>query len=37
MARKLRGWFGTVLVVLENVLAVWSGPGDFDWSMVVLE
>ena len=32
MAIKVRGWFGTVLVVLEKVLVVWSGLGDFDWS-----
>ena len=37
VTRKVRVWFGTVLVVLENILAVWSGPGDFDWSRVVLE
>ena len=30
VARKVRGWFGKVLVVLENVLVVWSGLGDFD-------
>ena len=37
MARKVRDWLGTALVVLENVLVVWSGLGDFDWSRVVLE
>ena len=37
VARKVRDWFGTVLVVLENVLVVCSSLGDFDWSRVVLD
>ena len=37
VARKVLGWLGTVLVVLENVLVVSSGPRDFDWSRVALE
>ena len=35
VVRKVIGWLGTALVVLENVLVVWSGLRDFDWSRVV--
>ena len=37
VARKGRGWFGTVLVVLENILVVESYLGVLYWFMVVLE
>ena len=35
VARKVLGWLGTALAVLENDLVVWSGLRDFDWSKVV--
>ena len=37
LARKGRGWFGTVLVVLENILVVESCLRVLYWFMVVLE
>ena len=37
MARKVLGWFRTVLVVLELVLDVLSNMRDFDGSRVTLE
>ena len=37
LARKGRGWLGTVLVVMENILVVLSGLGNQYWFIVVLE
>ena len=37
VARKVLGWRGTMLVVLENGLVVSSGLRDFDWFRVALE
>ena len=35
VTRKVLGWLGTALTVLENVLVIWSGLREFDWSSVV--
>ena len=35
VARQVICWLGTALAILENVLVVWSGLRDFDWSRVV--
>ena len=34
VAKKVLGWLGTALVVLENVLVVWSGQRDFESSSI---
>ena len=37
VARRCHSGPGTMLLVMEYVLVIWSGLGGFDWSSVILE